>query len=376
MTREAALWAACALLPAAAIIFWLLRRRPRLPRAWLLLSLVASIVLGALAVGAERLLLRLSEGDSEIFEAAQTPLMVGLMFVGPLEEALKLSIAWPSFRARHLRGPLEGVTIGALSGAGFGLARTFVTLFFAPVGWPLAASSHLLTMLMQLFLPTTWGLMLGYSYPRLSPRRGFLATWLGAAVAHGVFEHLLSRRTTFGVLATLPLLVTMGLLAFASRQELGSRTGRRKLSAAMAEPINEIGAELSGAGPRIRLWPVLHGVLVNQGALVAMIALGAYVGRRSGVDFTRVNETDASSIAPVVLLGAFAMLSFPLGGFLQARSSEHPTIIEPALSALLSIAATTVLFGSTAPLGFAVLLASAPVALLLACAGAWVGMGR
>jgi hypothetical protein len=50
-----------------------------------------------------------------------------------------------------------------------------------------------------------------------------------------------------------------------------------------------------------------------------------------------------------------------------------PTLLEPALAAGLAIIATLVLLGLAAPIAMVFALAFSPVALALACAGAWVG---
>jgi hypothetical protein len=103
--------------------------------------------------------------------------------------------------------------------------------------------------------------------------------------------------------------------------------------------------------------------------LTASIAFGHY----AHVDFAAVNEHDVSTTAPVALLGAGLLAAFPVSGFLVARGSGLPTLLEPALSAALAIIATLVLLGLAAPIAMVFALAFSPVAFALACAGAWVG---
>ena len=61
------------------------------------------------------------------------------------------------------------------------------------------------------------------------------------------------------------------------------------------------------------------------------------------VDFSVVDEHDAATTAPLALLGVGLLAAFPVSGFLVARASNVPTLLEPALAAALAIAAVCVM---------------------------------
>jgi hypothetical protein len=115
------------------------------------------------------------------------------------------------------------------------------------------------------------------------------------------------------------------------------------------------------------------GALVTIGAMIVGLAASIAFGHYAHVDFAAVDEHDVSTTAPVALLGAGVLAAFPLSGFLVARASRVPTLLEPALSASLAIVASLVLLGLAAPVAMVFALAFSPIALALACAGAWVG---
>jgi hypothetical protein len=115
------------------------------------------------------------------------------------------------------------------------------------------------------------------------------------------------------------------------------------------------------------------GALVTIGAMLVGLAASIAFGHYAHVDFAAVDEHDVATTAPVALLGAGILAAFPLSGFLVARASGVPTLLEPALSAGLAIAASLVLLGLAAPIAMVFALAFSPIALALACAGAWVG---
>src|SRR5690606_28065841 len=91
------------------------------------------------------------------------------------------------------------------------------------------------------------------------------------------------------------------------------------------------------------------------------------------VDFSIVDEHDVSTTAPVALLGSGILFAFPVSGYLIARASNLPTLLEPALASALAILLALVLLGLAAPVALVFALAFSPIAWALACAGAWIG---
>jgi hypothetical protein len=126
-------------------------------------------------------------------------------------------------------------------------------------------------------------------------------------------------------------------------------------------------------GQPITLRWILFGVLVTVGAMTLGIILSVLFGHYLHVDFAQVDEHDVTTTGPVALLGSGLLAAFPISGYLIARASSLPTMLEPALASGLAIVLTLVLLGFAAPVAVVFALAFSPIAWGLACAGAWVG---
>src|SRR5205085_1368838 len=125
-------------------------------------------------------------------------------------------------------------------------------------------------------------------------------------------------------------------------------------------------------GPLVIRW-VLFGTIVTIGAMVTGVGIAIGFGFAAHVDFSIVDEHDVTTTAPVAILGAGLLGAFPVSGFLIARASNLPTLLEPALATALAILGTLALLGLAAPVALVFALAFSPVAWGLACVGAWIG---
>jgi hypothetical protein len=124
--------------------------------------------------------------------------------------------------------------------------------------------------------------------------------------------------------------------------------------------------------PVVLRW-IVFGAVVTVGAMVAGLATSVAFGLWAHIDFSLVDEHDVGTTAPLALLGAGLLAGFPVSGFLVARASKVPTLLEPALATGLAILATLLVLGLAAPIALVFALAFSPVAFGLACAGAWIG---
>jgi hypothetical protein len=109
--------------------------------------------------------------------------------------------------------------------------------------------------------------------------------------------------------------------------------------------------------------------MVTIGAMTVGLVLSVAFGHWAHVDFSVVDEHDVSTTAPVALLGSGILVAFPVSGYLIARASSLPTMLEPALASGLAILVTLVLLGLAAPVALVFALAFSPIAWALACAG-------
>ena len=108
------------------------------------------------------------------------------------------------------------------------------------------------------------------------------------------------------------------------------------------------------------------------------IAASVYVGHRVGLDFSAVDRDEAGtdSMAALAFLGAGVLAAFPSSGYLLARASGTRSVLEPAMAASLAMVLVLVFMGMLAPTSVVFAIAFAPIAFVLSCVGAWVGLAN
>jgi hypothetical protein len=170
----------------------------------------------------------------------------------------------------------------------------------------------------------------------------------------------------------------IGLRALGDSPEAGVPSTSRLGFAVLPQPpsVNAMRQALSHAQRPLMLRWVVIGTLVTLGILLTMITLAVLVGNRAGIDFALADEGDTGATGPLLLLGAAVLAAFPAAGYLVARASSLGGVLEPALGAGLAILLLVGLTSITAPVAVVLLLALAPIAFGLACAGAWFGVVR
>jgi hypothetical protein len=356
--------------------WWLRRRSSGAYRVVLRRALGAGVFLGLISLVLEGLVLRYAAGVHAPIGAGALPIFVAVSFVGPLEESLKLAAVWPAFRRRELDGPREGVQVAMAAAVGLSLVETAWATAASPgLSW-LDLGAFTLAHGLQMMLGAVWGYLLGSSRRRSQPRQGFLGAWLVVAIAHGVVDHLLSLGTARGLGVAAVLLGALALLGWPVRSELRRPSGGRSTVRIRPLSLSEV-HELAAIERRpLSLRWVAMGVLVHQGALVLAMTLAIVGGRRLGVDFAAAAGAGAAASGPLLYLGSVGAASFAVTGFLVAKASGLSGLLEPALAAALALVVLCFVLGVASSVGVAVTLASAPVALVLACAGAWVGSAR
>jgi RsiW-degrading membrane proteinase PrsW (M82 family) len=311
-------------------------------------------------------------------------------FVAPVREASKVAAMWPAFRSKHFDEPIDGIVYSSAAALGFACVENALILRAHPVGWIWIARA-LLALPAHVFFAATWGYALGRAKRIKRPGAIFPAAWLVATAAHGLYAHLVYGRSEGALIGTLPLLLAMAVVTFFAVRDLRARgdataaqSGRGSRTSVLLERVSSLYVSgppslqtvkeaLRREGQPITLRWVIFGALVTIGAMTAGLALSVAFGHYTHVDFSVVDEHDVTTTAPVALLGAGLLLAFPVSGYLIARASNLPTLLEPALASGLAIVLTLVLLGLAAPVALVFALAFSPIAWGLACAGAWIG---
>ena len=304
-------------------------------------------------------------------------------FAAPMREASKVAAMWPAFRSKHFDEPIDGLVYAASAALGFACIENALTLRDNPLGWIWIART-LVALPAHVFFACLWGYALGRAKRIKRPGPLFPAAWLLATGAHGLYAHLVYGRGPGALVGTLPLLLAMAGTTFFAVRDLRARGERSSRSSVLLERVSTlymsgppslrtVRAVLRREGQPITLRWIVFGALVTIGAMTAGLALSVAFGHWARVDFSLVDEHDVATTAPVALLGSGLLAAFPISGYLIAKASNLPTLLEPALASGLAILLMLVLLGAAAPVALVFALAFSPIAWGLACAGAWVG---
>ena len=352
------------------LIFLRVRRTERVSRR-IALSLVAfGAVAGVAATFIERYVLAFTELSFEVSRVGTTGALLSMfLLAAPLEEGLKVLVVWFPYRRRQINGPRVGLTYAAVAAAGFAAAE----VVFTSLGMPSALSAlrSALSAPAHVAFAAAWGYALGAAHRH---DRWFRIAWLSSMLLHGLYDHILWGRGPGYLVAVVPLLLIMALGLF-----MALRTGAASSPSLVAvEPpsLDVVRAHLkTGEKPLMTRW-ILFGALVTLGLIVALAGLAVVVGNSVGVDFTLADESDVRASGPLVLLGVAVLSAFPVAGYLVARASAAQSLLEPALAAALTLGLLMAMLWLAAPIGVLFALAVAPIALGLACGGAWIGLER
>ncbi|MBV9946565.1 MAG: PrsW family intramembrane metalloprotease [Myxococcales bacterium] len=311
--------------------------------------------------------------------------LVFLFFVmAPTHEAAKVAAAWPAFLSKHVDQGYDGVVYAAAAALGFAAVQGGRTLLGHPAGgiWlarvALALPAHV-------FFASLWGYALGRARHARLAFPLFPAAFVVSIVAHGVYAYLVYGRGPGALLAVSPLLAAMGVVSWILGRDLRERDHaratllpvrrrwRRLSSAAQPPSLSAVRAALRRTDQPVRVRWVLLGAMVSLGAMFSGLVAGVVGAHLLHIDLSTVDEHDLRAAAPALLLGAGLLASFPTSGWLIARASALPTLLEPALATALALAITLVALGLMSPFAVVFGLALSPIAWLLGCAGAWAG---
>ena len=320
-----------------------------------------------------------------------TLLLYEFLVVAPLEQGLTAATVAGFWRVKRMRmraglardlETLEGVSLAVSAALGFAVVRDLQFLWSHGTGW-LAAGRAAMALLSFVLLSALWGFELGRHSQRGMSGREFSLAWLVSTLFTGVSDRMVFRGGLGTILALIPLVLALLWLALIGwrdthPEERLSSAGRPSiLTMAPAPSIGAIREAFRRHDRPITLRWISFGALVTTGMITAGVAAAVYLGHRIGLDFSAVDRADAGgeAIAPVALLGAGALLAFPGSGYLLARASGSRSVLEPAMGAALAMVLVMVFMGMLAPASVVFIIAFAPIAFALSCAGAWLGLG-
>lgn len=354
------------------LIFWRVRPSERLSRRLAAIVAAGGALAGVLCVHAERIVLAFTDLSFEVAKSGTSgALLATFLLAAPLEEGAKVLVVWTLYRRRRVSNARLGLAYAAFTAAGFSLAEIAFSDIQSAAGVGLLRLA--LSVPAHVFFAGVWGYALGASRAH---DHWFRAAWLLSMLLHGLYDHIVWGRGPGLLVAVIPMLLFMALLGFLALRGQGPPERISHFVSSQPPSLEEVGAQLNpGERPVMLRWIVL-GAFVTLGAIVVLVALSVIAGNRFGIDFALADEADVRSSGPLVLLGVAVLSAFPLSGYLVARASSAHGLLEPALAAMLTMGLLVFMLWLAAPIGVLFALAVAPVALGLACGGAWIGLER
>jgi len=312
-------------------------------------------------------------------------LVYAFLVAAPLEEGLKVAAATPVWRLRVAQHrPFDAISYASAAALGFATAQSAFFLYGRPLS-PLDALRAALTAIIAPCLASIWGYALARA-PRFRMGGGFFnLMWFAASLGSGISHHLAFVRGPNALFAMIPILATGLVITYLLSRDLLAKTSKpakveprktRLLPTISPPSLRALREALRRTEKPISPVWIAIGTLVTSGVITVMLIGAVLLGRKIGLDFAAVDRdaSQASALAPLLLLAGATLLAFPLAGWLIARASAADGVLEPALGSLVTIAFTILVLGFAAPVAVVIALACAPVAFGLACLGAWLGL--
>jgi hypothetical protein len=376
-------WILCALVPGALFIALYRGAHGRRPGTgpWIVTTFVLGAAGGLFATYLTARASALTSLDSSIADAGVGGELLYAFFVlAPVHEAATVAAVWPALVSRQITDAADGVGFAAAASLGFHVVDAAAVLRAHPVGavW---IARVLIALPANVFLACVWGYALGLAKRARGPSPVFPLAFVGAVAAHGLFAHEVYGRGAGALLAMLPLLGAMAAVAWLVGRDLpapgpsASVAPSLRLDRFRRPPsLAAVRAAMRRADEPVRMGWIALGALVNLGAMVSGVAAAVLAARGLHVDFSTVDEQDVAAASPALLLGAGLLASFPMSSWLVARAANVRTLLEPALAAVVALGVTLATLSFVAPSSVLFAFLLSPVAWLLACAGAWMGL--
>lgn len=362
-----------------------LRLRPKDERHWPWIVWPLLVLGGAVAAvvvrAAETIITDVALGQT-LSNADWLRAIVAFGIVGPFTVLALVAVVWPTL-TRGLEPDLDPPLAAAVGASGLVIGRLITALVVEHVALGSGVRAAIIAV-DDVTIAAMWGYGLALSSFDGTPGGTPFGRYaIGTMALRGAVE--LAIRSPGGI--GLSIALSVGVLAFVFvglavyRLSRGGDEPPSSLRAVGQETIREIArSELRRGGVR-PLWITL-GAVGNIGGILLGFAAAVFVGRSANIDFGEIDRAGPGAEYAALLLALGVIFPFPVtaavvgiaSGGRNLRDRAH--VLEAGLSAIVALGACLAVLGVVAPVAFAIGLACAPVAFVLAGLGAWVAAGR
>ncbi len=163
--------------------------------------------------------------DVDVRTAGQgMALLFMFAFVAPLGETAKVAACWPAFRSRHFDEPYDGVVYASAAALGFASVESALVLFAHNESVGVWIARVMFALPAHVFFASAWGWGLGRARQLREPGAHFPMLFVFAVAGHGFYAHLVYGRGPTALVAAVPFLLAMGVVAFFIARDLRRRS--------------------------------------------------------------------------------------------------------------------------------------------------------
>lgn len=303
------------------------------------------------------------------------------LIIAPVEEFCKV---WPMIliatNRRIFNEPMDALIYGCSASLGFASLENSVYTLWA--GSPTFLIRAFFAFPAHVFCASMWGWGFGMWRFRMRGFKGFsvfLASFIFSVLFHGFYDSLiLSKRAALIVAVFSLLIVGFGVvfLAFYHFRRVspfrwsllppGIRTAQRKAATEKFRGGLSVGWITGGI--------FIYGFIILASFTVAGFIKGALSGFKSvTMNFFLITTYHISGGTILILYGVIGMM-FVLAGIVIGRMSRTKTIIEPAISSIISLSLLLVFMAErSGSEGFLIWLIAGPLFFGLSCLGGYLG---
>ncbi|HXS16171.1 MAG TPA: PrsW family glutamic-type intramembrane protease, partial [Polyangiaceae bacterium] len=195
--------------------------------------------------------------------ASWQAMLAMLLFVVPLEEAIKVGIVWPLYLRHRFNDGMVGVRYAVFVALGFAAGETIINARMAGGSW-LTLLRAVLAVPAHVFFAGLWGYVLGGTLRQ----RHFLLTFIACTALHAIYDHIVFARGAALLVVAVPMFATMAWGEWALFRDGETRSQLPTSVYTLFEPTSVGSVRRAWGATRghgLKLHWIFWGALVNLG---------------------------------------------------------------------------------------------------------------